>query len=261
MTNLISKAFEGHNIRIITDQQGEPLFVAADIAKVLEYTEASAMTRHLDDDEKGLTIVQTLGGSQELITINESGLYSAILRSRKPEAKLFKRWVTFEVLPSIRKHGGYIAGQEQDSPELIMAKALMVAQSVIDRKSQELVAAQQTIAANAHKNDFFDNYAYCGGSLGFREVAKLLKAKEHEFRSFLCAKRYMYQLSGQWMAYAQHLDAGRFEVKTGTAEQNNYAFTKTVFTPKGVQWIAGEWGKHQAEKELNCQETGSQCCA
>ena len=111
MTNLISKAFEGHNIRIITDQQGEPWFVAADIAKVLEYTEASAMTRHLDDDEKGLSIVQTLGGSQELITINESGLYSAILRSRKPEAKLFKRWVTFEVLPSIRKHGGYLAGQ------------------------------------------------------------------------------------------------------------------------------------------------------
>ena len=253
MTNLISKAFEGHNIRIITDQQGEPWFVAADIAKVLEYTEASAMTRHLDDDEKGLSIVQTLGGSQEQITINESGLYSAILRSRKPEAKLFKRWVTFEVLPSIRKHGGYIAGQEQDAPELIMAKALMVAQSVIDRKSQELAAAQQTIAANAHKSHFFDNYVYCGGSLGFREVAKLLKAKEHEFRAFLCAKRYMYQLSGQWMAYAQHLDAGRFEVKTGTAERNNYAFAKTGFTPKGVQWIAGEWGKYQAEKELNCQ--------
>ena len=87
MTNLISKAFEGHNIRIITDQQGEPWFVAADIAKVLEYTEASAMTRHLDDDEKGLSIVQTLGGSQELITINESGLYSAILRSRKGVTK------------------------------------------------------------------------------------------------------------------------------------------------------------------------------
>lgn len=208
MSNLISKAFEGHNIRIITDQQGEPWFVAADIAKVLEYLEAKDMTRLLDDDEKGRQIVPTLGGNQEMNTINESGLYSAILRSRKPEAKLFKRWVTFEVLPSIRKHGGYLAGQEQDAPELIMAKALMVAQSVIDRKSQELAAAQQTIADNAHKNDFFDNYAYCGGSLGFREVAKLLKAKEHEFRAFLCAKRYMYQLSGQWMAYARILMLG-----------------------------------------------------
>ena len=230
--------------------------------------EAKDMTRLLDDDEKGRQIVPTLGGNQEMnklidesdkdkrviqiggnyanqSLINESGLCRAVFSSTKPEAKLFKRWVTFEVLPSIRKHGGYIAGQEQDSPELIMAKALMVAQSVIDRKNQELAAAQQTIAANAHKNDFFDNYAYCGGSLGFREVAKLLKAKEHEFRSFLCAKRYMYQLSGQWMAYAQHLDAGRFEVKTGTAERNNHAFAKTVFTPRGVQWIAGEWGKYR----------------
>ena len=253
MTNLISKAFEGHNIRIITDQQGEPWFVAADIAAVLGYAQTNNMNKLIDESDKDKRVLQIGGNYANQSLINESGLYQAVFSSTKPEAKLFKRWVTFEVLPSIRKHGGYLAGQEQDAPELIMAKALMVAQSVIDRKSQELAAAQQTIADNAHKNDFFDNYAYCGGSLGFREVAKLLKAKEHEFRAFLCAKRYMYQLSGQWMAYAQHLDAGRFEVKTGTAERNNYAFAKTVFTPKGVQWIAGEWGKHQAEKELNCQ--------
>lgn len=123
----------------------------------------------------------------------------------------------------------------------------------VEEKTKQLEYANNVISINAPKADFFDHYAYCGGSLGFREVAKLLKAKEHEFRAFLCAKRYMYQLSGQWMAYAQHLDAGRFEVKTGTAERNNYAFAKTVFTPKGVQWIAGEWGKYQAEKELNCK--------
>ncbi|MGY3807147.1 phage antirepressor KilAC domain-containing protein [Aeromonas veronii] len=120
----------------------------------------------------------------------------------------------------------------------------------VEEKTKQLEYANNVISINAPKADFFDHYAYCGGSLGFREVAKLLKAKEHEFRAFLCAKRYMYQLSGQWMAYAQHLDAGRFEVKTGTAERNNYAFAKTVFTPKGVQWIAGEWGKYQAEKAL-----------
>ncbi|MCV9380462.1 phage antirepressor KilAC domain-containing protein [Aeromonas hydrophila] len=253
MTNLISKAFEGHNIRIITDQQGDPWFVAKDVAIALGYRDAANMTRNLRVNQKGTLPVSTPSSTQMMTVITETGLYLAVLKSRIESAERFQDWVTDEVLPSIRKHGGYLAGQESDSPELIMAKALMVAQSVIDRKSQELAAAQQTIADNAHKNDFFDNYAYCGGSLGFREVAKLLKAKEHEFRAFLCAKRYMYQLSGQWMAYAQHLDAGRFEVKTGTAERNNYAFAKTVFTPKGVQWIAGEWGKHQAEKELNCQ--------
>ena len=134
-----------------------------------------------------------------------------------------------------------------------MAKALMVAQSVIDRKSQELAAAQQTIAANAHKSEFFDNYAYSGGALSFRAVAKLLKANENAFRAFLFSRGYMYRLGGVLTAYAQHIDAGRFEVKTGTAEHNQHAFVATKFTAKGVQWIAGEWGKHQVEKELNCQ--------
>ena len=252
MTNLISKAFEGHNIRIITDQQGEPWFVAADIARALGYNDADqAIRRHC----KGVTKapVETTGGMQRASIIPERDVYRLVMRSKLESAERFEEWVVGEVLPSIRKHGGYLAGQEQDAPELIMAKALMVAQSVIDRKSQELAAAQQTIAANAHKSEFFDNYAYSGGALSFRAVAKLLKANENAFRAFLFSRGYMYRLGGVLTAYAQHIDAGRFEVKTGTAEHNQHAFVATKFTAKGVQWIAGEWGKHQAEKELNCQ--------
>lgn len=252
MTNLISKAFEGHNIRIITDQQGEPWFVAADIARALGYNDADqAIRRHC----KGVTKapVETTGGMQRASIIPERDVYRLVMRSKLESAERFEEWVVGEVLPSIRKHGGYIAGQEQDAPELIMAKALMVAQSVIDRKSQELAAAQQTIAANAHKSEFFDNYAYSGGALSFRAVAKLLKANENAFRAFLFSRGYMYRLGGVLTAYAQHIDAGRFEVKTGTAEHNQHAFVATKFTANGVQWIAGEWGKHQAEKELNCQ--------
>ena len=252
MTNLISKAFEGHNIRIITDQQGEPWFVAADIARALGYNDADqAIRRHC----KGVTKapVETTGGMQRASIIPERDVYRLVMRSKLESAERFEEWVVGEVLPSIRKHGGYIAGQEQDAPELIMAKALMVAQSVIDRKSQELAAAQQTIAANAHKSEFFDNYAYSGGALSFRAVAKPLKANENAFRAFLFSRGYMYRLGGVLTAYAQHIDAGRFEVKTGTAEHNQHAFVATKFTAKGVQWIAGEWGKHQAEKELNCQ--------
>lgn len=85
-----------------------PWFVAADVAAALEYRMASDMTRHLDDDEKGTQIVRAPGGEQELTVINESGLYAAILKSRKPEAKKFKKWVTSEVLPAIRKTGAYI---------------------------------------------------------------------------------------------------------------------------------------------------------
>ncbi|MCF5179636.1 phage antirepressor protein [Pseudomonas syringae] len=106
VSNVIPFRFETKEVRtlLINDQ---PWFVANDVSEVLLYSEASAMTRHLDDDEKGLSIVQTLGGEQEMLVINESGLYSAILRSRKAEAKRFKKWVTAEVLPAIRQAGRY----------------------------------------------------------------------------------------------------------------------------------------------------------
>ena len=97
----------GNDIRVMTDEQGEPLFVASDIAKILGYRDAYNMTRRLDPDEKGTRSVSTPGGIQELTIINESGLYTAILGSEVDGARKFKRWVTSEVLPSIRKHGMY----------------------------------------------------------------------------------------------------------------------------------------------------------
>lgn len=109
MTSLTQFTFHNeYNVRII-DLNGGLWFVAADVASALDYPSAPQMTRNLDDDEKGMHNVHTLGGSQEMLIINESGLYSAILKSRKPEAKKFKKWVTSEVLPSIRKTGKYEA--------------------------------------------------------------------------------------------------------------------------------------------------------
>lgn len=107
MSKIIPFKFESHCIQVVTDGSGEPWFIAKEVASLLGYSEASAMTRHLDDDEKGLSDMQTLGGKQKVIIISESGLYSAILRSERVEAKRFKKWVTSEVLPSIRKTGGY----------------------------------------------------------------------------------------------------------------------------------------------------------
>ena len=107
MNQIVAFNFESKNVRIVVDQDGEPWFVAADVCAAL--TVKTEQTRRLDEDEKGLRIVQTLGGDQEMTVINESGLYSLILTSRKPEAKRFKRWVTHEVLPSIRKTGSYAA--------------------------------------------------------------------------------------------------------------------------------------------------------
>lgn len=94
----------GNDIRVSTTEDGEPWFVASDVAGILGYRMASDMTRRLDPDEKGTRSVRTPGGIQEVSVINESGLYSAILGSKVEGAKAFKRWVTSEVLPSIRKH-------------------------------------------------------------------------------------------------------------------------------------------------------------
>lgn len=142
-TNVVPFNFEKHEVRtlLIGDQ---PWFVASDVSEALLYSEASAMTRHLDDDEKGLSIVQTPGGEQELLVINESGLYSAILRSRKAEAKRFKKWVTAEVLPAIRKTGAYV-DQRSAMGDLVGAvigsSGEVVLDRVIDQKAIALPAS------------------------------------------------------------------------------------------------------------------------
>lgn len=107
MSQLIPFDFDGNSVRVVTDDKGEPWFVAADVCAAISIN--TEQTRRLDDDEKGLRTVQTLGGNQEMAVINESGLYSLVLTSRKPGAKKFKKWVTSEVLPSIRKTGSYSA--------------------------------------------------------------------------------------------------------------------------------------------------------
>lgn len=106
---------------------------------------------------------------------------------------------------------------------------------------------QATIALAAPKAEFVDRYVDSKGSKGFRQVAKLLNANENEFRAFLTEQKIMYKLSGEWTPYENHVDAGRFETKTGTA--NEHAYNQSRFTPKGVQWVAGLWAVYQLKKE------------
>ena len=104
MNNITIFNHLGNDIRVMTDEQGEPWFVAKDVCGVLELGNMHSSLAVLDEDERGLHTMETPSGDQEMTIISEAGLYSLILRSRKPEAKAFKRWVASEVLPSIRKH-------------------------------------------------------------------------------------------------------------------------------------------------------------
>ena len=142
----------GNNIRVMTDEQGEPLFVASDVAKILGYRDAYNMTRRLDPDEKGTRSASTLGGIQEVTTINESGLYTAILGSEVEGAKAFKRWVTSEVLPSIRKHGMYATPATIEemiaNPDIIIQLATTLKEERAARaKAEAEVEAQRPVAA------------------------------------------------------------------------------------------------------------------
>jgi prophage antirepressor-like protein len=231
--------FDGVQIRIVTDDDGVPWFVAADVCAVLGG--GVEQTRRLDDDEKGLRTVQTLGGAQQMATINESGLYSLVLTSRKPEARAFKKWITSEVLPAIRQTGSY-----STAPALprTFAEALRLAAD--QQETIEAQAAQLADAAPAV--EFVDRYVDSTGTKGFREVAKILHANESQFREFLIEERIMYRLAGALTPYGQHIDAGRFCVKTGTAQANGHAYSAARFTPKGVTWIAGEWAKWQLKQ-------------
>lgn len=121
------------------DIDGEPWFVGKDIAQVLGYGDTDqALRRHVDDEDKQTRQINGSGQSRAMTFINESGLYSLILSSKLPTAKVFKRWVTSQVLPSIRKHGGYITGQQVLPPDQLMAKALLVAQKTMDEQSAKL---------------------------------------------------------------------------------------------------------------------------
>ena len=107
MSHIIPFEFESHALRVNLDAAGQPWFVAADVCAALELPETHKAIARLDDDEKGRNSIPTPGGQQEMSVVNESGLYNLVLGSRKPEAKRFKRWITHEVLPSIRKTGSY----------------------------------------------------------------------------------------------------------------------------------------------------------
>lgn len=151
----------------------DPWFVAVDIAKALEYRSAYDMTRILDEDEKGTQIVRTHGGEQNAIVINESGLYSAILRSRKPEAKRFKKWITSEVIPSIRKYGAYMTEdtikKALTDPDFLIQLALN-----LKKEKEKRLIAENELEINKPKIIFANCVETSRTSCLVGELAKLI---------------------------------------------------------------------------------------
>ena len=211
---------------------GEPWFVAADVCRALEIGNPSMTVERLDDDEKGISTIDTLGGKQRMTIINEPGLYSLVLSSRKPEAKAFKRWITHEVIPAIRKYGGYMTKsllvQVLENPSLIyeFARRMLAEQQKNERLRQELDRAKP-------KADYYDAFIHPESCTNIRATAKELKVPEKMFTAFLIRKRYLYRApSGSLMPYAKAADDGLFFVKDYIAV-NGHQGVYTLVTPKG----------------------------
>nr|DAF57604.1 MAG TPA: repressor domain protein [Siphoviridae sp. ctM6i4] len=233
MNNIQIFKYENNDVRTV-EMNGEPWFVLKDVCGVLGLSNHKVTAQRLDRDEVSQTyLTDSIGRKQETTVINESGLYSVILRSDKPEAKPFRKWVTSEVLPSIRKNGGYIAGQEQMTPEELMAKALLVANKTLAERDARIseLTVQNTIMSP--KAEYFDEMISRNTLTNFRETAKELGISEKAFIRFLIDKKYIFRNQrGKLMPYANRSE-GWFEVKECYNEKTNWSGIQTLVTPKG----------------------------
>ncbi len=180
MNNLVQnlKVFKNEEFGPVraTTINNEPWFIGKDVAEVLGYKNTrDALKVHIDVDDKAGVVIHDGRQNREMTVINESGLYSLILSSKLPNAKKFKRWVTSEVLPSIRKTGGYIPHDENMSDDEIMARALLVAQKTIEEKSKLLQQAKETIEDMKPKALVGECLEVSKDSILVRELAKILK--------------------------------------------------------------------------------------
>lgn len=232
MNNIQIFKYENNDVRTV-EMNGEPWFVLKDVCVVLGLGTVSKVADRLDADENGMNQIHTPGGMQDVTVINESGLYNVILRSDKPEAKPFRKWVTSEVLPSIRKNGGYIAGQEQLTPSELMAKALLVANKTLAEREARISELKVQNAIMQPKAEYFDELVDRNLLTSFRETAKQLGVEEKKFISFLMEKKYIYRdKKAKLMPYADK-NNGLFEVKECFNEKTKWSGTQTLITPKG----------------------------
>ena len=154
-------------VRAARGKNGEPVFVAKDICAILDLGNPRSSIALLDDDEKGVHSVDTPGGKQQMTTVTEPGFYKLVMRSRKPEAKAFQRWVTHEVLPALRRDGGYMVARDE-TPEQTMARAVLLAQATIDRQKSRIAELEP-------KALFADAVAASDGTCLVGELAKMLR--------------------------------------------------------------------------------------
>ena len=220
-------------LRALLDERGEPWFVGSDVANSLGYSNPrKALRDHVDEEDKTRNETFLVNGTAPIL-INESALYTLVLRSKIKDARKFRRWVTGEVLPSIRKNGGYMVARPDESDEVIMARALQIMQATLQRRDEQ-------IAMLKPKAEYADQVLDSITCITTTQLAKELDMTAQELNRLLCEMRIQYWQSGQYQLYADYARQGYAKNRThsyrghdGTLRTNTYL----VWTERGKHFI------------------------
>ena len=221
-------------IRTMSNEQGEPLFCAKDVCDALGYKQThKAVERHVDEGDGMKRPTPTTSGVQTMLYVNESGLYALILSSKLESAKRFKHWVTSEVLPSIRKQGGYMIARPDESDEIILARALQIMQATLARRDEQ-------IAKLKPRADYADHVLDSVSCFTVTQIGKELGMTGHDLNVLLCQMGIQYAQSGQYLLYADYARQGLAKNRTFSREANDgtlHTRTYLVWTERGRNFI------------------------
>lgn len=220
-------------IRTMQDDKGEPWFVGSDVANVLGYSNPrKAIRDHVDEEDRTRNDSFLVNGTAPTL-INESGLYALILSSKLESARRFKHWVTSEVLPAIRKQGGYMVARADESDEVIMARALQIMQATLERRDAEIARLTPRAEYAEHVLDSVSCFTTT-------QVAKELHMTGRELNRILCERGIQYPQSGQYLLYAKYARRGYAQNRTHTYRDLMGAVHTTsslVWTERGKRFI------------------------
>lgn len=219
------KIFENNEfgeIRTVLGADSEPWFVGKDVAEILEYSNTrDALSRHVDNEDKADVAIHDGRQNRNQIVINESGLYSLIFSSKMEKAKEFKRWVTSEVLPAIRRDGGYMVVGQGESEEDILARAMIIAKKNIDKLELENKKKDQIIGELKPKADYVDKILQNKSLIKISSIAKDYGMSAQEMNKLLHELRIQYKQGDQWLLYAKIQDKGYTSSETHVYEKRD----------------------------------------
>ncbi len=252
MNDILVFHYKSSEVRTV-ELNGEPWFALKDVCAVLGISNHKMTAQRLDADEVSLTdLTDSMGRQQETTVINESGLYNVILRSDKPEAKPFRKWVTSEVLPSIRKHGAYMTPQK-------IEEALLNPDTIISL-AQQLKEERAKTAKLAPAAEYARNFLLASGGRLVSSIAKDYGMSAQRFNQILNALDIQYRKGGQWMLYQKYTGKGYTETRVNLIPHNDgrtHQHPETLWTARGCAFLSKQLAKagifptkqSEAEKE------------